>query len=165
MFEKIRSDSGVSMMEMMIAVVIVGIMAAMAVPSFDVAIEDMKFENFGREIVSHMRLARSSAVALQQPHGVYIDESRKRVLTFIDIVNPSAGEYEVGDSVIMEDSCTIQIDGFTATFPNSAIIFYPDGSASASGDVSCSDYPDGGESRYLSIYITAATGRANMDVY
>ncbi|MBK7091993.1 MAG: prepilin-type N-terminal cleavage/methylation domain-containing protein [bacterium] len=71
MMLKHTSERGVSMMEMMIVVVIVGLLSALAVPNFGGAIKKMKFDNTGREIVSTMRYARAAAVGQQRPLGVF----------------------------------------------------------------------------------------------
>jgi prepilin-type N-terminal cleavage/methylation domain-containing protein len=44
MMSRLHSQSGVSMLEMMIVVVLIGLLAAIAVPNFNGAVDKMKFE-------------------------------------------------------------------------------------------------------------------------
>ena len=82
---KLRNNSGVSMLEMMIVVVVIGLLAAISLPNFGGAIKKMKFDNEGRDLVSALRYARSAAITLQQPIGVYLDSDNKKTQTFLDL--------------------------------------------------------------------------------
>jgi general secretion pathway protein H len=84
---KLLDDSGVSMLEMMIVVVVIGLLAAISLPNFGGTIHKMKFDNEGRDIVSALRYARSAAITLQQPIGVYFDINGKKTRTFLDRVS------------------------------------------------------------------------------
>ena len=88
MAAKFQNSRGISMMELMIVVVVIGIIAAMAAPHMDGALKQMKFNNVGREILSSYRLARSSAITLQEPHGVFFDSDHNEIVVFRDLVNP-----------------------------------------------------------------------------
>lgn len=161
---KHTSERGVSMMEMMIVVVIVGLLSALAVPNFGGAIKKMKFDNTGREIVSTMRYARAAAVGQQRPLGVFIDNDAKVMITFIDLVSPELGTYETGDSVVRRDSLTSNVNYIGSSFANSTVIFNPDGTASQSGDVVCSGYSSG-QTRSFSVSLVAGSGRAKLLSY
>jgi type II secretion system protein H len=171
MVAKLKRSNGITMLEMMIAAVIVGILAAMAVPSLDGAIKEIKFKNSGREIISALRLARSSAITLQQPYGVFFDEQGNRVIVFEDRANLASETYEPqSDSLVRVDSLPGPSDPYEAgmmyaAFPNQTLIFSPDGSASATGDIYLHQYEDGGAYHSLSIWVTAGTGNAKMEVY
>jgi Tfp pilus assembly protein FimT len=145
-------------------VVVVGIIAAMAAPHMDGAIRQMKFNNVGREILSSYRMARSSAITLQQPHGVYFNNEENEITIFRDLVNPELEMFEAGDSVVRVDSIEVNLDYLYASFPNQTVIFNPDGSASTTGDVFCYSEDEGTYSSF-SVYLTAATGRAKLEIY
>ena len=159
-------EQGVTLMEMMIVVVVIGIMAAMAVPNLDQAIKDIKFKNVGRELSSKLRLARSASLSLQTPHGIYVDPSAHTLVVFRDIVNPSNYTYESGDSVISVDTVSSQVSFMSTSLNNQVVIFDPDGSASSSGDIYCS-FECGGSGTYasFSLWVTAATGRTRLEIY
>jgi prepilin-type N-terminal cleavage/methylation domain-containing protein len=164
MIAKFKNHNGISMMELMIVVVVIGIIAAMAAPHMDGAIKQMKFNNVGREILSSYRLARSSAITLQEPHGVYFNSDDNEILVFRDLVNPGMDQYEQGDSVVSRDSIEVNFDYLYTSFPGQTVMFNPDGSASSTGDVFCYREEDG-DFNSFSVYLTAATGRAKLEIY
>lgn len=161
---KHTSERGVSMMEMMIVIVIIGLLSALAVPNFGGAIKRMKFDNSGREIVSTLRYARAAAVSQQRPVGVFFDANAKRMVAFIDFVNRDLGVFETGDSIVRLDSMKTNIDYLGSSFANSTVIFNPDGTASQSGDVVCSGSP-AGQTRSFSVSLVAGSGRAKLVSY
>lgn len=161
---KLKSDSGISMMEMMIVVVIIGLFAAMAVPNFGGAIRKIKFDNVGREMLSTLRYARAAAIGTQRPHGVLFDGDEKKLITFMDLVNPSAGIYETGDSIVKVDSIEVPLNVMNSSFTNSTVIFNPDGTASQSGDVMCYG-STGYSSSSFSVSLVAGSGRARLERY
>ncbi|MCK4858093.1 MAG: prepilin-type N-terminal cleavage/methylation domain-containing protein [candidate division Zixibacteria bacterium] len=165
MTSRLSSVRGISLMEMMIAVVIIGIMAAMAAPSFEGAIKQMKFKGAGREILSRFRLARAAAVTLQEPHGIYIDSDTRELVFFVDKANLSQQQFDLsGDSVVQRDSIAAPIESIYSCFPNQTVVFFPDGTASSSGDVYIHYWEE--EQYYaFSVWVTAATGRAKLEVY
>ncbi len=161
---KNNSERGVTMMEMMIVVVIVGLLSALAVPNFGGAIKKMKFDNTGREIVSTLRYARAAAVGQQRQLGVYFDADAKVMTTFVDLVNPSSGTFETGDSVVRLDSMQSNLNYMGSSFTNSTVIFNPNGTASQSGDVVCTGQ-NGGSTRSFSVSLVAGSGRAKLESY
>lgn len=164
MKRKLLSELGVSMLEIMTVVVILGLLSALAVPNFGSAIRKMKFDNVGREIVSTLRYARAAAIGQQRPLGVYFNTDEKKIVTFVDLVNPTGGTYDVGDSVVRFDSIQVPLNYMGATFANSTVIFNPDGTASESGDVMC--YGSTGQlSRSFSVSLVAGSGRAKLENY
>jgi|WetSurMetagenome_2_1015567.scaffolds.fasta_scaffold204670_1 type II secretion system protein H len=161
---KLLDSSGISMLEMMIVVVVIGLMAALAVPNFGGAIHKMKFDNEGRSIVSALRQARSTAISIQQPVGVYFDINHKMTQTFIDRVSVGSDTYEAGDSLIHSDSLEASVSYFSATFSGQTVVFQPDGTASTGGYVVAHASTDVG-SRSFTIGVTAGSGRVRLDFY
>ncbi len=161
---KLKSHSGISMMEMMIVVVIIGLLAAIAVPNFGGAIKKIKFDNVGREMQSTLRYARAAAIGTQIAHGVWFDSDKKKLITFMDYVNPAAGTYEVGDSIVKVDSIEVPLNVMSSTFTNSTVIFNPDGTASQSGDVLCYG-STGYSSSSFSVSLVAGSGRTRLERY
>ena len=164
MKSRLTNTSGVSMMELMIVVVIIGLLAAMAAPNLDGAIKKIKFNNVGREIISSMRLARSSAITLQVPHGIYFNEDTHEMLVFLDKTDLDDHSFASGDSVLRCDTISHEVDYLFATFPNQSVVFNPDGSASSTGDIFCYQ-SESASCNSFSIYLTAATGRAKLEIY
>ena len=164
MIFKNNPERGVSMMEMMIVIVIVGLLSALAVPNFGGAIKKMKFDNTGREIVSALRYARAAAVGQQRQLGVFFDTDNKVMITFVDLVDPTAGTFVSGDSVVRRDSMNTNLNYMGSSFANSTVIFNPNGTASQRGDVVCSG-TNGGSTRSFSVSLVAGSGRAKLESY
>jgi len=161
---KLLSNSGISMLEMMIVVVMIGLLAAISLPNFGGAIKKMKFDNEGRDIVSALRYARSAAITLQQPIGVYFDISGKKTQTFLDRVSVGSNIFEAGDSLLRSDSLEASVSYFDATFSGQTVVFQPDGTASAGGYVIAHASADAGP-RSFTIGVTAGSGRVRLDYY
>jgi type IV fimbrial biogenesis protein FimT len=161
---KLLDNSGVSMLEMMIVVVVIGLLAAISLPNFGGAIKKMKFDNEGRSIVSALRYARSAAITLQQPIGVYFDIDGKKTQTFLDRVNVGSNIFESGDSLLRSDSLECSLSYFGATFSGQTVVFQPDGTASAGGIITANASTDAGP-RSFTIGVTAGSGRVRLDFY
>lgn len=164
MMLRLQKERGVSMLEMMIVVVVIGLLAAISVPNFSGAIKKMKFDNEGRDMVSTLRYARSAAITLQQPIGVIFNTDEKKIQTFLDRVNPGSNVFESGDSVLRTDSLEVNVSYFGTTFSGQTVVFQPDGRASAGGYVMAYSY-SGGPSRSFTIGVTAGSGRVRLDYY
>ena len=161
---KLLSNSGVSMLEMMIVVVVIGLLAAISLPNFGGAIKKMKFDNEGRDLVSALRYARSAAITLQQPIGVYFNTDGKMTQTFLDRVNVGSNIFEPGDSLLRSDSLEASVSYFNATFAGQTVVFQPDGTATAGGYIVAHASTDAGP-RSFTIGVTAGSGRVRLDFY
>ena len=119
----------------MTTVVIVGIIAAMAVPKFQIAFERIKFRSANRDITSQLRLARSYAVSSKEQHGVHFDADALSYTLFLDKVNTGAMVFEVGDSVISVDTLPSEFQLLWTDAPTGAIVFRPNGATSSTANV------------------------------
>jgi prepilin-type N-terminal cleavage/methylation domain-containing protein len=135
----LRNTQGITLIEIMTAVVIIGIMSAMAVPRFQIAWERMSIRSADRELISTIRLARSTAIATKEQHGVFFDEGALSVTFFKDNVNPGLFTYEVGDSIIRADTLPVEFNFMDTDMDNDVMIFRPTGSAvfTGGGNVVC----------------------------
>ncbi len=163
---KLLNNSGVSMLEMMIVVVVIGLLAAISLPNFGGAIKKMKFDNEGRDIVSALRYARSAAITLQQPIGVYFDtyDNEKKAQVFLDRVNIGSDTFEPGDSLLHSYNLEASVSYFNATFTGQTVVFQPDGTASTGGFIVAHASTDVGP-RSFTIGVTAGSGRVRLDFY
>lgn len=159
---KFRSNRGITLIELVSIVVIIGIVAALAVPRFSTTISRLKFRTSARDIVSKMRLARSNAVTHKQPFGVYFDNTVKSVTLFLDSNNPGTNTFEVTDSVLSVDTLP---DGFAyvgTDFGLPTIIYRPNGSATQTGHVYFMSYDENDGVNIGTIDVLSSTGRTKI---
>ncbi len=160
---KIKSSNGqtgFTLLEMMIVVVVIGIFAAMAGPTLFNSIPKMKARSDARIVLSSIRLARSKAVSENSQYGIYFDVANNKYWIFKDIQNPSLLTYESGDSLVSDTlrmANDVSITG--SSFANNCIIFFSNGGASGTGSIGVNDCS--GNSPY-SISVLASTGKARM---
>lgn len=132
------SNRGITIIEMMIGVVIVGVAATMAVPRFQAAMDRIEFRSTTRDVVSMVRYARSEAISKKESCGVYFDYASKTATFFVD-VGSDAEDFDLSDSVVRIDSLGDKngayLDYVVTTFPNDVVVFNPNGSASDGGSI------------------------------
>nr|MBN2276144.1 GspH/FimT family pseudopilin [candidate division Zixibacteria bacterium] len=163
--KKIFGHRGITILELLSTVVIIGIVAAMAVPQFDKSIKRIQFRGKAKDVVSYLRLARSMAISEKNPYGLYFDSDAKTVSIFRDIANLTAETYDAGgDSVIQVDTLPVNFTYLATTFANSSIVFRPNGSASGSGNIDIQSQCDA-DNVYNSgqISVLAATGKSRLE--
>ena len=130
-----RLQKGITLVEVMTTVVIIGVVAAMAVPKFEIAFERIKFRSANREITSALRLARSYAVSSKEQHGVHFDPAAMSFTLFIDRVNTGAMVFELGDSVIRVDTLPNEFQLLWVDNPSGSVVFRPNGGTGATANV------------------------------
>ncbi len=156
-----NNNKGITILEMMIIAVIIGITSTLAIPRFGQVMERLKLKTAGRDIVSSLRLARSSAVSQRDQFGVYFDLYSSQYVVFKDLANPGSFTYDAGsDSDMVTKTLPGNVNFAFASFPNFAVVFRPNGSASSSGAVylySCQDYYG-----TLAVDVLGSTGRVKL---
>jgi prepilin-type N-terminal cleavage/methylation domain-containing protein len=154
-----RSVAGFTMIEMMIIIVIIGIVAAMAVPTFFSSGPRLKARTEARNILNMVRLARSKAVSDGGQYGVYLDTANRQYLLFKDIASPALMSYDTGDSLITGPvSYSPDLSG-NSSFTGDVVVFVSTGRASQSGNFTF-DITDGGA--LYTVSILASTGRSKL---
>lgn len=123
-----KNISGFTLMELMITTVIIGIVAAMAVPRFQVAFERMRFRSESQQMTSTIKLARSMAITEKRQYGVHFDDVGRIVTLFMDVVNPGGQDFVSGDSVIRADTLPPEFTYMSTDCENHVILFQPNGS-------------------------------------
>lgn len=156
-----NNNKGITLLEMMIVAVVIGIAATLAIPRFGQVMEKLKLKTAGRDIVSSLRLARASAVSQRSQFGVYFDLYSGQYILFKDLANPGSFTYDAGaDSDMVTKTLPGTVSFGYASFPNFVAIFKPNGSASSSGAVflySCQDYYS-----TLGVDVLGSTGRVKL---
>ncbi len=151
---------GFTFIEMAVVVVLIGIMAAVAVPMFGRSLPRIKTRAEARNILSTIRTARSRAIAENVQYGVYFDINARSYRLFKDIANPSLMTYEAGDSTIGNPIVINRAVVLgSISFSNNCIIMKPTGAASESGSLAINNTD--GDSPF-SITVVAATGKTKL---
>lgn len=120
-------------MELMASVVIIGIVAAAAMPRFDEAFERIRFRSANRDMVSSLRLARSAAITDKEQFGVYFNPNTRVVTLFRDVVSPSSFQFDTGDSVVKVDTLPAEVNFLGTDLVGDVVVFRPNGSAQFTG--------------------------------
>jgi prepilin-type N-terminal cleavage/methylation domain-containing protein len=152
-------SGGFTMLEMMIIVVIIGIVAAIAVPSFFAGVPRLKARTEARNVLNMTRLARSKAISEGAQYGVFVDTYNNQYLLFKDISNPETMTYEVTDSIVVGPQ-SIPADLLPySTFNGDVVVFLSTGRASQSGDFTFMIYDGGAQ---YTVSVLASTGRSKL---
>lgn len=154
-----KDQRGITLMELMIVVVTIGIMAAMATPRFLDYIPKLKTKAAVREVVSQMRLARSAAIAEKSPIGIYFNAYEGEYIVFADTVDVGSHLYDEADPLIRSNEFPPEIELGYATFSDNVVIFDADGSASTSGSITFLSRQGGG---LYEVSVIAGTGKVKM---
>ncbi len=151
---------GFTMLEMMIIVVIIGIAAAMAGPTFFAGVPKLKARTEARNVLSLIRLARSNAISNGAQYGVYVDIINRQYLFFKDIANPANMAYDLADSIISgPEPIPVDVSVLNSTFAGNSVVFLPSGRASQSGNFTF-DISAGGA--LYTVSVLASTGRSKL---
>jgi Tfp pilus assembly protein FimT len=156
-----KNSRGITIMEIMIVAVIVGIVSTLAAPRFVQALNKLKLKRAGRDLISSLRLARSDAVSQRHQFGVYFDRKTQEYVLFKDIADLGSFTYSAAsDSAIFTKILPTKVNFGTSTFPSFTIIFKPDGSASSSGWVEIHSEEDSCSS--FNVDVLGSTGRVKL---
>lgn len=127
---KIKSNSGLTLIELMIIVVIIGIVTGMAVPRFQNAYDRMKFRSANRDLMSSMKLARSQSIADKKYVGIYFDADGNTTTIFEkDTSYTALNMFEESDHVLRVDTMPGQYAFLWTDMTNNALTFRPTGQA------------------------------------
>lgn len=163
---KFRSQVGITLIEMMSTVVILGIVSAMAVPRFQKAYERMKFRTAGRELQSSLRVARSTAISSKEPYGIFVDPDLRTLTIFKDSLYQSNYTFDQGDPVFRVDTLPPEFEWLYMDAVNSSMVFLPNGSAkfTGSGNIWAMAWTEDVVT-LLSYNVLASTGRIQFQGY
>lgn len=164
MIKRLRNQRGITLMEMMATVVVIGIVSSMAYPKFEQAVDRLEFRSTSRDILSTFRLARSLAITEKNDYGICIAAgARQRVILFKDKVNPGLNTYEAGgDSVIKVDTLSQDFQWVGTDCSGNVITFKPNGSSGFTGGGNVWTIAATDAITALSLHnVLASTGRVN----
>lgn len=154
----LRNERGMSILEMIIVVVLVGLMASLALPSWLEQMPRMETKTQVREFVSKLREARSLAIARKTTAGLACDTYKNTWTIFLDN-NPADKTFNVGDSVLSTGPFGNRVAMSYNNFSNQSVLFDSDGSAIESGAL-C--FMSSDNTLSFTVGVLAATGRVKM---
>ncbi|OGC91110.1 MAG: hypothetical protein A2142_01075 [candidate division Zixibacteria bacterium RBG_16_48_11] len=155
----LRNRAGFTLIEMVITVVVLGLIAAMAVPDFMSAMQKLKLNAATRDIISDLRWARSGAIATRQQIGLNFDFDNKSYAVFFDTDNPGNFEFVADEDSVVKTGDLSSLGIGSSTFADSTVIFKPDGTCHSSGQIICNS-SDNAHSR--TVDVLASTGRIKI---
>jgi prepilin-type N-terminal cleavage/methylation domain-containing protein len=159
-----KNNSGVTLMELMIVIVIIGLMAAVALPNMVPLVEMTKLRTAANTIKRQMIVARTRALADPYKHvGVYVNiktTPHKAFIFFDTGTNPY--HYDAADAVYwgsyeVPKNIQISIPG-SGGVTDSTVVFRGDGSAKNGGAIVLTNRY--GKTR--TVNVLASTGRVKM---
>lgn len=162
MIKKFNSKRGFTILELLAVVVIIGILAAISVPTFDLAIKKIRFKADSNVLLSGLRRARSQAISKRMQCGVSFDTLNNVFSVFEDQESPEAFTLDAGDSVIVVDTLGRGMQAMSTSFLDNSVFFFPDGTASISGTIN-GRATWGMDTALVQISVLAATGRVKME--
>lgn len=155
----LKNKSGFTLMEMMITAVVLGLIAAMAVPGFLAVMQKLKLNATTRDIISDLRWARSKAIASRTQVGLNFDFNNKTYAVFLDTDEPASFQYDAALDSLVKTGDLSTLGSGSSTFASNTCIFKPDGSCNTSGQITCTS-TDGANSRVVDVL--ASTGRIKI---
>jgi prepilin-type N-terminal cleavage/methylation domain-containing protein len=165
-----ESQAGITLLEVMSVVVIFGVVASMAVPRFQMAVERLRFRSANRDILNALRLARSQAITEKTPFGVHFDFWGGTVTIFedsiVDVTSPYV--FDENDPVFRTIDLPDEIEYLMTDVENNVITFNPNGAAAftGQGNISCHGYSPSGGLLESFHNVLPATGRIrSYDTY
>ncbi len=156
----LKNKRGLTLMELTIVVVTIGVLAAMAAPRYLNYIPKLRTKSAVKEIVSQLRLARSAAIADKNPVGVHFNYYDGNYTLFRDSIGLGTELYDLGDPVVKTSKLPNGIEMAYMTIDNDVVVFNSDGSASTSGTISL--VAETTEQMY-EISIVKGTGKVRME--
>ena len=151
---------GITLAELVIAVVIMGIASALAVPVFGRVMYKLKLNAATRDITSDLRWARSQSISKRVQYGLNFDFANKTYRVFYDKDNPAGFLYNAAADSVVKVGDLSTIGTSSSTFANNTVIFKPDGSCNTSGTITCYST---NSSNSKTVGVLASTGRIKVN--
>lgn len=118
----VRADSGITLIEMLVVLAIIGLVYALAMPTWRGPVRSAELRAAALNLTSHLRAARAAAIARGRATGITIDVPNRRYVSEVD-----GRVYELPASFGVSVRAA---DGLTQHRDAARILFFADGSSS-----------------------------------
>lgn len=147
------SSWGITLLELMVALVLIAIMSALVYPSFGNAMANLRLNGLGRQVTSACRLAKSEAVTRREPYRLLTNIEKNQMW----VTNASSEvqkelEFPPGIKMIQVQKISTMGTGDVGDF-----YFFPNGTAEA-GSITFRDE----RGKELKVQIDFLTGEAKV---
>jgi type II secretion system protein H len=96
-----KKDAGITLLEMLVVVTLVGLLAAVTAPAVGSGIETVKLRSSAERLASTMRLARERAVRTRHYQQVTVDPQTRRV-ELRDLEGDYARAWEIPETIAVQ---------------------------------------------------------------
>ena len=148
---------GVTLIELVTVMVIIGILAALSIPGFGTWMAHYRLRTAARDVVNAMRTAQMRAVSFNMRYGVAFDSANKQFQLYRD----SGGLQVEGALNALPKGVTYNaITGLPTDGPGGLpfISFFPNSTASAGGSITLRN----SKGKDTTVQISAASGRVTI---
>ena len=154
-----RENRGLTLVEMVMTLAILGVLLALAVPSFVKYLPGIKLKGDVRDVASVMRLARMRAVAERAQYGVYFSVlAEPAQYTVFQDVNEDEDFQSGTDDVVFSRELNRRVVYRVVNFANDAAVFRADGTSNGGWiSLGLSERADS-----LAVDILPSTGRVKV---
>lgn len=130
-----KTSSGVTLLELLIVIAIMGIMAAVLAPTLSNYVPGIQLNGSARVLSGNLRQAQEKAITEQKQYMIRFHPTN--VPPSYEMIRINNGVEELQSSVTLASSETLSLATAIASTSNQ-IVFSPDGGPSASGDITLS---------------------------
>jgi Tfp pilus assembly protein FimT len=154
-----RNQSGVTLLELMVIAVMIGVLSAMAIPRWLEYLPQLRTKTAARDTISTLREARSLAISQKVDYGVHFNVYDGNYTLFANTSDPGQATFSEEDSVISRNDIGLEVRMNYTTFPDNCVVFDPNGAASGSGTIMVNS---GNYQSMFTIEVLQATGRVKL---
>jgi type II secretion system protein H len=118
-----KHENGFTLLEMMVVISIMGVLAAMAIPSYVGTMSTRRLTSATDELIGACHLARMRAVRENTNVGVQFDPGNNRYTVFIDDGTNPTIQFEAGETIVQQGILPAGVDMYNTNFSNNTVAY------------------------------------------